>query len=170
MADGKNLDPIYLHPPQVSKRLSFHQFGHEEPTRQDWASWELFWKGYCDRFLKLPLLLGNWNRPKHRIWPWLIDTEQDVVYHQNYHKFPAFIPLVKRITRSGRLYILLGEVNVVPILVVPITVSKVEEDVVVVKGDGPRLPGLKPTLLLFWDTEGIGCGIMFRKRNQTHCG
>ncbi len=70
-----------------------------------------------------------------------------MVYHQNYHKFHAFIPLVKRITRLGSLYILLGEVNVVPILVVPITVSKVEEDVVVVKGDGPRLTGLKPTPL-----------------------
>jgi hypothetical protein len=81
-----------------------------------------------------------------------------VVYHQNYHKFHAFIPLVKRITRLGSLYILLGEVNVVPILVVPITVSKVEEDVVVVKGDGPCLPGLKSTLLSFWDTLHAGGG------------
>ncbi len=35
---------------------------------------------------------------------------------------------------------------------------KVEEDVVVVKGDGPRLPGLKPTLLSFWDTLHAGGG------------
>jgi hypothetical protein len=152
MADGRNLDPIYLHPPLVSKRLSFHRFGCEEPTRQDWTSWELFWQGYCNRFFELSLSLGNWERPGHRIRPWLIDTERDMIYHQNYHKIHAFIPLVKRITRSGSLYILLGEVNVVPILVVQIIVSKVEEDVVVVKGDGPRLPGLKPTLLLFWDT------------------
>ncbi len=46
----------------------------------------------------------------------------------------------------------------VPILVVPITVSKVEEDVVVVKGDGPCLPGLKSTLLSFWDTLHAGGG------------
>jgi ribonuclease HI len=81
-----------------------------------------------------------------------------VVYHQNYHKFHAYIPLVKRTTRSGSLYILLGEVNVVPIMVVPITVSKVEEDVVVVKGDGPCLPRLQPIRLLFWEAMQAGGG------------
>ncbi len=150
-AEGKNLDPIYLLPPQVNEKMSFHQFGSEESTRQDWASWEAFWRGYCRRFLEFLLPLGDWKIPGHRIWPWLIDTRRDVVYHQNYHKFHAYIPLVKRTTRSGSLYILLGEVNVVPIMVVPITVSKVEEDVVVVKGDGPCLPRLQPIRLLFWE-------------------
>jgi hypothetical protein len=81
-----------------------------------------------------------------------------VVHHQNYHKFHAFIPLVKRITRLGSLYILLGEENELPIFVVPITVSKVEEDVMVVKRDGPCLPDLKSILLSFWDTLHAGGG------------
>jgi hypothetical protein len=60
-AEGKNLNPIYFIPPQVNKRMSFHQFGHEEPTRQDWASWEAFWRGYCGQFLEFPLPLGDWK-------------------------------------------------------------------------------------------------------------
>ncbi len=64
--------------------------------------------------------------------------------------------MVKKSTRSGSLYILLGEVNVVPTKVVPITVSKVEEDVVVVKGGEPHLPSLQPTKLLFWELLHAG--------------
>jgi hypothetical protein len=81
-----------------------------------------------------------------------------VVYHQNYHKFHTYIPLVKRTMRLGSLYVLLGEVNVVPIMVVPITVSKFEEDVVVVKGDGPCLPRLQPIRLSFWEAMQAGGG------------
>ncbi len=46
----------------------------------------------------------------------------------------------------------------VPIKIVPITVSKVEEDVVVVKGDGPCLPRLRPIRLSFWGTMREGGG------------
>ena len=46
----------------------------------------------------------------------------------------------------------------VPIMVIPITVSKVEEDVVVVKGDGPCLPRLQPIRLSFWEAMQAGGG------------
>jgi hypothetical protein len=157
-AKGRNIDRIYLLPSQVRERLSFHRFGREEPNKQDWASWEHFWRSYCSRFLKLPSPLGNWKTPGHRIWPWLLDTKRDAVYHQNYDTLHVFIPLLKRSTRSGSLYILLGEVNVAPTKVIPITVSKVEVDVVVVKGDGPCLPSLQPTKLLFQELLHAGGG------------
>jgi hypothetical protein len=153
-----HIDPIYLLPPQVREHLSFHQFGQEEPTKQDWASWEHFWRSYCGRFLEPPSLLGNWKIPGHRIRPWLLDSKWDVVYHQNYDTLHEFIPLVERSTRLDSLYILLGEVNVVPTKVVPITVSKVEEDVVAVKEDRPRLPSLQPTKLLLWESLHAGGG------------
>jgi hypothetical protein len=47
---------------------------------------------------------------------------------------------------------------VVPTKVIPITVSKVEEDVVVVMRDGPCLPSLQPTKLLFWELLHAGGG------------
>jgi hypothetical protein len=65
-----------------------------------------------------------------------------------------FIPLVKRRTRSGTLYIYLGEVNVFPIKAVPITISKVDNNVGVEKEDGPLLPHLQLIKLT------SGCEIM----------
>jgi hypothetical protein len=69
-AEGRNLDPTYLLPPKAIKRTSFYRFGRKEPTRQDWESWEAFWREYSGRFLKLPSMLGDWITPGHRIWPW----------------------------------------------------------------------------------------------------
>ncbi len=49
--DRKYLDPTYLSPPLTKERLSFDRFAREEPTKQDWITWERFWRTYCNRFL-----------------------------------------------------------------------------------------------------------------------
>jgi hypothetical protein len=126
-------------------------------------------------FLELPHPLGSWLAPGHKICPWLHDAKHDNLYHQNYHKLHAFLPLVRRSTRSGTLYIYLGEVNVILIKVVPITISKVDNNVAVVKGDGPPLPRFQPIKPTFWESlhlkgmEGE-CGIMCQIEPQTHFG
>jgi hypothetical protein len=84
--------------------------------------------------------MGRWEYPGHRVWPWLLDKEQNVVYQQSYQSIHAYILLVQCRTRSGGLHIYLGEVNIIPIKVVPISVDKVESDIIVDVG-GPLLGG-----------------------------
>jgi hypothetical protein len=69
--------------------------------------------------------LGRWEYPDHRVWPRLLDKEQNVVYRQSYQSIHAYILLIQGRTRSGGLYTYLGEVNIILIKVVPITVDKV---------------------------------------------
>ncbi len=150
-ADRKYIDQAYLSPPSTAKRLSFHRFAQEEPTKQDWKAWDKFWRTYCNRFLELPKTLGEWTSPSHRVWPWLLDIERDVVYHQNYHSLTAYIPLMKLTTRAGSQYIYLSEVNIIPTNVLPITINKVTDNIVSVKGVGSSLLTLNVCLNTFWE-------------------
>jgi hypothetical protein len=88
----------------------------------------------------------------------LHNAKRDVVYHQNNHKLNAFIPLVRRSTQSGTLYIYLGEVNVIPIKVIPIPISKVDNDMVVVNGGEPLLSCLQTIKPMFWESLQLGGG------------
>ena len=158
-ADGKSLEDTYLSPPRTTERLSFHRFAREEPTKQDWTIWEKFWREYSNRFLELPVLLGDWISSSHRIWPWFHDAERDVLYRQNSTKLTVYIPLVKRTTRAGSLYIYLSEVNIIPTTVVPISICNISEDVVSVKmGKGPPLPPLRSPRQTFWESLMGGGG------------
>ncbi len=77
--------------------------------------------------------------PGHTIWPWLLNVEGDVVYCQNYQDLKVYIPLVKQTSRTASLYTYLGEGNIIPTKVVPISISNITDDVVSVKGEGPPL-------------------------------
>jgi hypothetical protein len=53
----------------------------------------------------------------------------------------------------------LGEVNIIPTNVIPISISSISEDVVSVKGEGPSpLPPLRATRLTFWESLMKGGG------------
>jgi hypothetical protein len=146
------LDPVYLSPPLTKERLSFNRFVQEEPTKQDWLNWERLWRTCCNSFLELTTPLGDWLVPGHKIWPWLLNIEQDVVYHQIYQDLKIYTPLVKQTTRTGSLYTYLGEVNIIPTKVVPISISNIADDVVAMKGEGPPLKSLWAIRLRFWDS------------------
>jgi hypothetical protein len=150
--EGKHLDPVYLSPPLTKEHLSFDRSMQEEPTKQDWLNWERFWHTYCNRFLELTTLLGDWLVLGHKIWPWLLDVERDVVFCQNYQDLKVYIPLVKQTTRTGSLYTYLGEVNIIPTKVVPISISNITDDVVSVKGESPPLKPLWSIRPTFWDS------------------
>ncbi len=83
-AKGKHLDKTFLAPPQDKEWLSEVRFAREEPMPQDWKLWESFWCKYCNRHFELPSPMGRWEYPGHRVWPWLLDEEQNVVYRQSY--------------------------------------------------------------------------------------
>ncbi len=74
-----------------------------------------------------------------------------MVYRQSYHSIHAYILLVQGCTRLGGLYIYLGEVNIIPIKVVPISVDKVESDVIKIRGGGATLPRLQQKAQTFWE-------------------
>ncbi len=149
--EGKHPDKTFLAPPQNKERLSEWRFAREEPTPQDWKLWEDFWRKYCNRHFELPAPMGRWEHPGHRVWPWLLHEEQNVVYRQSYHLIHAYILLVQGRTILGGLYIYLGEVNIVPIKVVPISVDKVESDVIKIRGGGTTLPLLQQKAQTFWE-------------------
>jgi hypothetical protein len=149
---GKHLDPTYLSPPLTKKRLSFDRFAQEEPTKHDWLIWERFWRTCCNRFLKLTSLLGDWLIPCHKIWPWLFNAERDVSNCQNYQELKAYTPLVKQTPRTGNLDIYLREMNIIPMKVIPISISSITDDVVSMKGEGPPLPPLHAIRPTFWES------------------
>jgi hypothetical protein len=66
-------------------------------------------------------------------------------------QYITYILLVQGCTRSGGLYIYLGEVNIVPIKVVPISVNKVESDLIRIRGGGATLPRLQQKAQTFWE-------------------
>ncbi len=80
------------------------------------------------------------------------------MYCQNYQDLKVYIPLVKQTTRTGSLYTYLGEVNIIPTKVVPISISNITDDVVSVKGEGPPLKPLLATRPTFWDSLLSGGG------------
>ncbi len=82
-----------------------------------------------------------------------------MVYCQNYYELKAYTPLVKRSTRTGSIYMSLGEVNIIPTKVVPISITSTSEDVVFVKGEGSSLlPPLRTTKPTFWESLMKGGG------------
>jgi hypothetical protein len=80
--------------------------------------------------------------PGHKIWPWLLDVQQDVVYCRIYQDLKVYILLVKQTTRTGSLYAYLREVNIIPTKVLFISISNITDDVVSMKGEGPPLKPL----------------------------
>ncbi len=73
-----------------------------------------------------------------------------MVYRQSYHSIHAYNLLIQGRTRLGGLYIYLGEVNIVSIKVVPISVDKVESDVIKIREGGATLPPLQQKAQTFW--------------------
>ncbi len=101
-----------------------------------------------------------------------------MVYRQSYHSIHAYILLVQGRTRSGGLYIYLGEVNIIPIKVIPISVDKVESDVIKIRGGGATLPRLQQKSTDFlggplpggWNMDvGLRVGCDLRTNLATAC-
>jgi hypothetical protein len=132
-------------------------FSQEQPTREDWILWEQFWQSYCSNGLRLPCPQGDWKEVGHRIWQWLYNTEHGKVYKQTYNKMYVYDLWVKSCTRAGSMYSLLGEVNVMPVNVTPITVRKILPGVIAMQGAGPKqLTPLQAPWLSFWN-YGLSC-------------
>jgi hypothetical protein len=66
--------------------------------------------------------------------------------------------LVENRTRSGNLYMFLGEINVIPISMVPITIAHINHDVVALRNNGPCLPMLRHVHEMFWQSLATGGG------------
>jgi hypothetical protein len=151
MAAGTHVDPQCLQPPTRKGQFSFYIFPHEEPTWSDWTLWEQLWRDYCHSRLWLPCSLRAWQASGHCIWEWLYDEEHDKVYQQSRTTFHVFLLWRESCTHSGNLYELLGESNIMPLSVIPISVNTVLPAVVARFNQSTRLPSLWPSRLPFWD-------------------
>jgi hypothetical protein len=83
-----------------------------------------------------------------------------MVYHQTYRSIYAYTLLIQGRTQSSNLYIYLGEVNIIPMKVIPISVDKMESDVVKIRKGGGNLPRLRQETREFWDSFYEGGGGM----------
>jgi hypothetical protein len=64
----------------------------------------------------------------------------------------AYTLLIQGWMQSSNLYIYLGEVNIIPMKVIPISVDKMESDVVKIRKGGGNLPRLRRETHEFWDS------------------
>jgi hypothetical protein len=101
--------------------------------------------------------LGDWKGVGHRILQWLHDTKHNKVYEQTQDKMYVYNLWVKSRTRAGSMYSLLGEVNVMPVNVTPITIRQILLNVIAVQGAGPKLTPLQAPRLSFWNYI-LSCG------------
>jgi hypothetical protein len=61
------------------------------------------------------------------------------VYKQTYDKMYVYNLWGKSRTRTGSMYSLLGEVNVMPVNIMPITIKQILPGVIAMQGAGPKL-------------------------------
>jgi hypothetical protein len=68
-ADGKYLEHFEFDP-GGSAKCSQYTFPREQPMRQDWDSWIIFWHAFTNTGVKLKTPLGRWTNPTHQILTW----------------------------------------------------------------------------------------------------
>jgi hypothetical protein len=80
-------------------------FPWEKPTRDDWATWIDFWRGYTTTGGKLKTPLGHWIYGTHRVWEWYYNKEDNNLQHVKGGKVVHFKPARGfRLTRSMTTY------------------------------------------------------------------
>ena len=66
---GTQISNKNLFPQTEETNMSTYKFSRQHPTSKDWVQWRNFWyKVYPG--LQLPLPLGKWISPSHRLWRW----------------------------------------------------------------------------------------------------
>jgi hypothetical protein len=86
----------------------------------------------------------------HRIWRWLQNEVHNKIYKQTYKRFYIYQLWAKSRIRSGNVYQLLGEANIILVSVTPITAKQITHEVVAWQGSGPPLRQTQLAQLDFW--------------------
>jgi hypothetical protein len=97
---GTHISKENLYPQVEETNMSTFKFPRQHPTSKDWAQWRNFWyKVYPG--LQLPLPLGKWISPSHRLWRWVLDTDKDILFRQSMTKVKYYTRVTIGTTRSG---------------------------------------------------------------------
>jgi hypothetical protein len=103
-ADGNYLEH-FVFKPGTDTTATRYIFPREKPTRDNWATWIDFWRGYTTTGGKLKTPLGNWIYGTHRVWEWYYNKEDNNLQHVKGGKVIHFKPARGfRLTRSMTTY------------------------------------------------------------------
>ena len=68
-ADGRFVEQFAVERGEFVKRSKF-AFPEEQPTTDDWQTWNTFWNSHLLQNRELPTPLGSWTCVSHRDWEW----------------------------------------------------------------------------------------------------
>lgn len=140
-ADGKYIDPLYLHGPVDEYRpMSSYDFPEERPSHYDWNVWTSFWSEYTLENDTLPRPLGRWLAPSHRQHEWFYQADADILLHRVEGGARVFGRRSTGLrTRSEHQYELFGPAPVTPDLLEykPCSVRRITSEVVYLGATGP---------------------------------
>ena len=111
---GTHIFGVSLSPPREGKRTSSYRFSKQSPTSDDWAKWQNFWHTVYPSQLQLPIPLGKWKAPTHKIWPWVFDSHRDTLYRQSLHNIEFYATVTYSSTRSGGTFARVGRAEALP--------------------------------------------------------
>ena len=146
-ADGRHVEADMLLPPSHEGLRSTFIFPRECPTEDDWLVWASFWHSYLGTGLTLPVPLGKWVGPSHRLWQWYYDDTNDIITNCVYSRddqdgaivSPPTLIHYHRVssssrTRSSQTYKKLRTERMLPSST-PVSVFSQSEDLVIAPSD-----------------------------------
>ena len=120
---GTHISSASLSPPREGERTSSYRFPKQQPTSDDWAKWRTFWHTVYPSQLQLPIPLGKWKAPTHKIWPWVFDSHRDTLYRQSLHNIELYVRVSYSSTRSGGTFAKVGAAEALPRSCEPVDVQ-----------------------------------------------
>lgn len=126
-ADGKRLDPTRGQPSVDYSASSRYNFQQERPSDTDWNCWTHFWTSFCLPDGSLPVGLGKWLHPMHRIWEWFYDEGSDTIFQSSGEQIWQYHPCLDaqdtRQTRGSYAYARTGPASLHTSLGCPVSVE-----------------------------------------------
>lgn len=135
------------------QRHSSFVFPREEPTPEDWSTWYGFWRSFTGAGWALTRSLGRWYRAPHNRWDWVIEDGTNTIWNLT-DTTAGYRPILSHVsTRSNRLYGKGGplECPTDEASLRPVTVSFVDDDVVLLHDIGQPLVKCVDNPPSFWD-------------------
>ena len=120
---GNQISNENLYPQEDESPTSTYQFPKQAPTPTDWIRWRKFWHKVYPNNLLLPLPLGKWKMPSHKLWKWVLDTKRDILYRQTRTQVEYYTRVTYSSTRSGGAFAKVGQVDYMPYKGTPVDVQ-----------------------------------------------
>ena len=157
---GNQISNEHLYPQDEDNLMSTYRFPKQVPTSRDWVRWRNFWHKIYPTNLLLPIPLGKWKVPSHRLWKWVLDTKRDILYCQTMTRVEYYTRVSYSTTRSGGSFARVGRVDYLPYDGTPVDAQPTalcNFDGVTVRSGGEPFPIQPKCSTSFWqalETQG----------------